>query len=149
MQQLWLCVLLVIATYPVQYEAQSNYGTHLASKAYVNARMQRFLNSAMKSVTITLGTGTGDGEAVLLRPPTGKTIANGKIRAQGLWVQLINENQRYLTSLFANTNGNFPETTFFERYPTPNSSEILIDFAGPYNTSTSTGLVQFDYIELP
>ncbi len=148
MKQLWFIVFFLISTYPVQHEAQSNYGTHLASKDYVHTHIRRFLGGAWKSVQFQLAPDAG--EALLLRPPNGKTIFNGKIRVQGLWVQAAFVGHTYMmVSLLAGATQYFPATVLYEQYPNSTSSTINIDFAGPYNTSTSTGLIQLDYVELP
>ena len=52
MKHLWFVVFVVISTQSVRHEAQSNYGTHLASKDYVNKQIRRFLGGTWKSLKI-------------------------------------------------------------------------------------------------
>jgi hypothetical protein len=150
MKHLCFIVFFLISTYPVRHEAQSNYGAHLASKDYVNTQIRRFLGGARKSLKIQLEPDSG-GDTILQTPP-GKTILNGKIGVQGLWAQARLANRTYiLVSLLAGgATRYFPTTSLYETYPINSTfSKIAIDFAGPYNASTSTGLIQFDYVEMP
>jgi hypothetical protein len=54
-----------------------------------------------------------------------------------------------LVSLLAGATQYSPATVLYEQYINSNSSEIVIDFAVPFNAATSTGLILLDYVELP